>query len=67
MTIELSKMLYNGHWFTPEREFITSCIPASQRTVNGIVRLKLYKGNVIVEGRSSDEVRNYTAANVHDP
>jgi len=34
---------------------VTSCIPASQRTVNGTVRLKLYKGNVIVEGRYSDE------------
>ena len=56
VTIELSKILYNGHWFTPEREFITSAIPASQRTVNGVVRLKLYKGNVIIEGRYSDEV-----------
>lgn len=57
VTFELSKILYNGHWFTPEREFITSAIPASQRTVNGVVRLKLYKGNVIIEGRHSDEVR----------
>lgn len=56
VTIELSKILYNGHWFTPEREFVISSIPASQRTVNGLVRLKLYKGNVVVEGRSSDEV-----------
>ena len=56
VTIELSRILYNGHYFTPEREFVTAAIPASQRTVNGIVKLKLYKGNVIVEGRSSDEV-----------
>jgi len=55
VTIELSRILYNGHFFTPEREFVTSAIPASQRTVNGVVKLKLYKGNVIVEGRSSDE------------
>ena len=55
VTIELSRILYNGHWFTPEREFVTSAIPSSQRTVNGVVRLKLYKGNVVVEGRSSDE------------
>jgi len=55
VTVELSKILYNGHFFTPEREFVTSCIPASQRTVNGLVKLKLYKGNVIVEGRSSEE------------
>ncbi|KAI9453598.1 putative argininosuccinate synthase [Russula earlei] len=55
LTVELSRILYNGHFFTPEREFVTSAIPASQRTVNGIVRLKLYKGNVVIEGRSSDE------------
>jgi len=55
ITVELSRILYNGHFFTPEREFVTSAIPASQRTVNGVVRLKLYKGNVVIEGRSSDE------------
>jgi argininosuccinate synthase len=56
VTVELSRILYNGHFFTPEREFVTSAIPASQRTVNGTVRLKLYKGNVVVIGRFSDEV-----------
>lgn len=56
ITVELSRILYNGHFFTPEREFVTSAIPASQRTVNGVVRLKLLKGNVIVEGRYSEEV-----------
>ena len=55
-TVAFSRILYNGHFFTPEREFITSSIPTSQRTVNGFVRLKLYKGNVIVEGRESSEV-----------
>jgi argininosuccinate synthase len=60
VTVEFSRILYNGHFFTPEREFVTSAIPASQRTVNGLVRLKLYKGNVVVEGRNSAEV------NVHD-
>ncbi|KAG1877371.1 putative argininosuccinate synthase [Suillus subluteus] len=55
VTIELGRILYNGHFFTPEREFVTSAIPASQRTVNGTVRLKLYKGNVVVIGRYSDE------------
>jgi argininosuccinate synthase len=55
VTIGLGRILYNGHFFTPEREFLTSAIPASQRTVNGIVRLKLLKGNVVVEGRYSDE------------
>lgn len=57
VTVELSRILYNGHFFTPEREFVVAAIPASQRTVNGVVRLKLYKGNVVVEGRHSDEVR----------
>lgn len=56
LTIELSRILYNGYWFSPEREFLTSAIPASQATVNGTVKLKLYKGNVVVEGRTSDEV-----------
>ncbi|KAG5641795.1 argininosuccinate synthetase [Asterophora parasitica] len=55
VTIEFSRILYNGHFFTPEREFITSAIPASQRTVNGLVHLKLYKGNVVIEGRESSE------------
>jgi argininosuccinate synthase len=55
ITISLSRILYNGHFFTPEREFITSAIPASQRTVNGTVRVKLYKGNVVIEGRESTE------------
>lgn len=55
ITIELGRILYNGTFFSPEREFITSAIPASQRTVNGVVRLKLYRGNVVVEGRYSDE------------
>jgi len=55
VTVELSRILYNGHFFTPEREFVTASIPASQRTVNGIVRLKLYKGSVNIEGRESEE------------
>lgn len=58
VSIELSRILYNGQYFTPEREFVTAAIPTSQRTVNGIVKLKLFKGNVTIEGRSSDEVRS---------
>lgn len=57
ITPALSNILYNGYFFSPEREFVTAAIPASQRTVNGTVRLQLYKGNVSVEGRFSDEVR----------
>lgn len=57
VTAELSKILYNGLWFSPEREFVMSCLEASQKTVSGTVRMALLKGNVIVEGRSSDTVR----------
>jgi argininosuccinate synthase len=47
-------LIYNGYWWAPERQMLQEMIDASQVTVNGIVRLKLYKGNVIVEGRKSD-------------
>ncbi|TPX68779.1 argininosuccinate synthase [Spizellomyces sp. 'palustris'] len=49
----LSEIIYNGLWYSPEREFIMSSVEYSQKAVNGVVKLKLYKGNVIVEGRSS--------------
>lgn len=55
LTVELSRIFYNGYFFSPEREFLTAAIPASQRTVNGTVALKLYKGNTIIEGRWSEE------------
>jgi argininosuccinate synthase len=55
LTVELSRIFYNGYFFSPEREFLTAAIPASQRTVNGTVALKLYKGNTVVEGRWSEE------------
>ncbi|KAH9471932.1 hypothetical protein Pst134EA_002561 [Puccinia striiformis f. sp. tritici] len=55
VTAELSKILYNGYWFSPEREFVQSALEASQKNVNGRVRLSLYKGNVIVDGRASNE------------
>jgi len=50
-----AKMIYNGFWFAPERIMLQKLIDASQATVNGDVRLKLYKGNVMVVGRRSDE------------
>ncbi|KAL7004327.1 argininosuccinate synthetase [Cystobasidiomycetes sp. EMM_F5] len=61
VTIELSRILYNGYWFSPEREFVQSCLAASQKVVNGTVRLALFKGNVIVEGRSSETAALYDA------
>ena len=47
-------LIYNGYWWSPERKMLQEMIDASQSTVNGTVRLKLYKGNVVVAGRKSD-------------
>ena len=49
-----ASLIYNGYWWSPEREMLQQMIDASQQHVNGKVRLKLYKGNVIVVGRASD-------------
>ena len=49
-----ASLIYNGYWWSPEREMLQNLIDASQQSVNGVVRLKLYKGNVIVSGRKSD-------------
>ncbi|MBF0281608.1 MAG: argininosuccinate synthase [Zetaproteobacteria bacterium] len=49
-----AKMIYNGYWFAPECRIMQGMIDASQAMVNGTVRLKLYKGNVMVVGRKSD-------------
>ncbi|MBE0497806.1 MAG: argininosuccinate synthase [Campylobacterales bacterium] len=50
-----AKLIYNGFWFTPEREMLQAAIDKTQEYVNGSVRVKLYKGNVIVVGRSSED------------
>ena len=47
-------LVYNGYWWSPERELLQQLIDASQQHVNGAVRLKLYKGSVTVVGRMSD-------------
>jgi len=47
-------LVYNGYWWSPERQLLQQLIDASQEHVNGSVRLKLYKGNVILVGRKSD-------------
>ncbi len=49
-----AEMIYNGFWFSPEREMLQALIDKSQEYVSGNVRLKLYKGNVIVVGRTSE-------------
>src|SRR5262245_28449328 len=48
-----AELIYNGFWFSPEREMLQALIDKSQEHVEGTVRLKLYKGNVIVTGRKS--------------
>ncbi|WP_457746165.1 argininosuccinate synthase [Sulfurimonas sp.] len=49
-----AKLIYNGFWFAPEREMLQAAIDKTQEFVEGTVKLKLYKGNVTVVGRSSD-------------
>src|SRR2546429_347168 len=48
-----SALVYNGFWFSPEREALQALVTETQRDVTGVVRLKLYKGNIIVVGRKS--------------
>ena len=49
-----AELIYNGFWFSPEREMLQAMIDKSQKNVNGVVRLKIYKGNVTILGRKSD-------------
>ena len=58
-----AELIYNGFWFAPEREMLQAAIDKSQANVTGTVTLKLYKGNVIVTGRSSP-YSLYSAAHV---
>jgi argininosuccinate synthase len=50
-----AKLIYNGYWWSPEREMLQAAIDATQEHVEGTVRLKLYKGNVMVVGRESEK------------
>jgi len=53
MAPRFAELIYNGFWFAPEMDYMRAAIDASQVNVTGDVRLKLYKGNVTVEGRRS--------------
>lgn len=53
LAIRYAELVYNGFWFSPEREMIQAAVDHSQEKVTGTVRLKLYKGNVSVVGRKS--------------
>jgi argininosuccinate synthase len=55
-----SEFVYNGFWFSPEREALQALVTETQRDVTGVVCLKLYKGNIIVAGRKS-------AKSLYDP
>jgi argininosuccinate synthase len=61
-------LIYNGYWWSPERKVLQTMIDATQESVNGWVRLKLYKGNVIVVGRDSktDSLFDPTIATFED-
>ena len=50
---QYSELVYNGLWFSPEREALQALVTETQREVTGVVRLKFYKGNIIVAGRRS--------------
>ena len=50
-----AELIYNGFWFSPERELLQKTMDETQKTVNGVVRLKLYKGNCTPVGRKSEQ------------
>jgi len=51
---DYARMIYNGFWYTPEREALQALVTETQRNVTGVVRLKLYKGNITALGRKSE-------------
>lgn len=53
MSIDLAERIYSGFWFSPEREAMQKAIDYTQKDVNGIVRVGLYKGNILARGRQS--------------
>jgi argininosuccinate synthase len=67
-----AKLIYNGYWWSPEREMLQAAIDKTQEDVEGQVRLKLYKGNVMVAGRESvkslfsEEHSTFEADEVYD-
>ena len=67
-----AELIYNGLWFSPEREMLQKAIDKSQENVTGTVRLKLYKGNVIILGRKSpfslydEDIATFEADTVYD-
>ena len=72
IAIQYADLVYNGQWFTPLREALDAFVDSTQRTVNGTVKLKLYKGNIITAGLTSpdtlydEEVATFDEDNVYD-
>lgn len=72
IAIQYADIVYNGQWFTPLREALDAFVDSTQRTVNGTVKLKLYKGNIITAGLTSpdtlydEEVATFDEDNVYD-
>ncbi|TVY22044.1 Argininosuccinate synthase [Lachnellula arida] len=62
LTFNYAKVLYNGLYFSPEREFLEQSIVASQKEVNGQVRCRVYKGSFFALGRSSETSKLYDAS-----
>ncbi|KAG9234709.1 argininosuccinate synthase-like protein [Amylocarpus encephaloides] len=62
VTFNYAKILYNGLYFSPEREFLEDSIVSSQKSVNGQVRCRVYKGSFVVLGRSSETEKLYDAS-----
>ena len=56
-----ANIIYNGFWWSPERENLQKFIDSTQKTVSGFVRLSLYKGNIIIEGRKSENNSLYNS------
>ena len=69
---QLSQVIYDGLWFNPLTDALISFLKSTQAYVNGVIRVKLFKGNVIVEGRKSDnslyneQLATYTSADTFD-
>jgi argininosuccinate synthase len=69
---QLCQMIYDGLWFNPTMDALIAFLKQSQEDVNGVLRVKLFKGNVIVEGRKSDNslynenLATYTSADTFD-
>ncbi len=53
LTPKFSELVYNGFWFSPEMDFLMAAVNKSQEVIDGVVRLTLYKGNVLITGRES--------------